>query len=677
VNGEKIKRSWVVYSKKKNSLYCFCCKLFSQKAYKLSSDGLDDWKNCSDILKNHENTPEHSRHMTSWKELETRLDKGQTIDKVEMALLEAERRKWREVLTRLVAIIQSLAERNIALRGTTDTLYQPNNGNFLKEVELMAKFDPVLKQHVAEVERGASHTSYLGKMIQNELIDCIGGKIVEHMVDEIKQSKYFSIILDCTPDLSHTEQLSVIIRLVAMEDTPQIKEHFMGFLEVEESTGESLSTLILKRLEELNIPFEDCRGQSYDNGANMKGKRKGVQARLLQINPRALFVPCGAHTLNLVVADAAKSSADATGYFGYLQKLFTLFSASTQRWTILKSHVNTTLKSWSDTRWESRIKSVEAVRYQTAEVRDALLEVRDKATDPVIKIEAQSLAEEVGSYRFAICTVVWYDILTKIQHVSKVLQSVSMQLDVAVDLLRKTEASLVSYRGTGFASAQASAKDICEDMNVAAVLKQKRLRTTKRQFSYESPDEQVSDALKKMEISFFNVVVDVSITSLQERFQTLGEVEEKFGVLVNFPDLPNEELTKKCETLSNTLSCGGQSDLDGRELALEMQTFPDLPKAKMTTLELLAFLQEKKLKEVYPNMWVALRIAVTIPVTVAAAERSFSKLKLMKTYLRSTMVQERLNGLALMSISREVSRQISYDDTIDDFAARKSRRVRF
>ncbi|KAJ8383725.1 hypothetical protein AAFF_G00215670 [Aldrovandia affinis] len=139
-------------------------------------------------------------------------------------------------------------------------------------------------------------------------------------------------------------------------------------------------------------------------------------------------------------------------------------------------------------------------------------------------------------------------------------------------------------------------------MNVEAVLKQKRLRTTKRQFSYESPDEQVGDALKKMEMSFFNVVVDVSIGSLQERFQALDEAQGNFGALINFPDLPDDELTKQCEALSNTLSCGGQSALDGMELALEMQSFPHLPKAKMTTLELLAFLQEKKLKEVYPNM---------------------------------------------------------------------------
>ncbi|KAM4592407.1 zinc finger MYM-type protein 1-like [Odontesthes bonariensis] len=574
-------------------------QLFSNKDYHLISVGLNDWRNCNDILRSHENGPEHSRHMGAWRELESRLHKGQTIDKAEMALLQAERRKWHDILTRLVAIIQSLAERNIALRGTSDQLYKRNNGNFLKEVELRAKFDPFLKQHVASVQRRETRTTYLGKDIQNELIDCIGGKIIQTVVSEVKRAKYFSIIFDCTPDLSHTEQLSVILRIVAVEDSPIIKEHFMGFLEVESSTGESLSNLILKKLENLTIAFEDCRGQSYDNGANMKGKSKGVQARLLKMNPRALFVP----------------------------------------WDILKRHVTITVKSWSDTRWESRVNSVHAVRFQSAEVRDALLEVRDQAKEPIIKTEAQSLAEEVGSYHFAICCVVWYDILSKVQHVSKLLQSASMQVDIALNLIQTTEASLSTYRTTGFASAQVSARDVCGEMNVEA-----------------------------LEASFFNVVVDVAISSLRERFQALGDVGEKFGVLTDFPNL--------CEALGHTLSHSGQSDLDWRELAQEMLNFPQLPKA-MNTLELLMFLHEKKLEEVFPNMWVALRIAATLPVTVGSAERSFSRLKLIKTYLRSTMSQDRLNGLALISINREVSNEISYDDTINEFATRKTRRVRF
>lgn len=61
----------------------------------------------------------------------------------------------------------------------------------------------------------------------------------------------------------------------------------------------------------------------------------------------------------------------------------------------------------------------------------------------------------------------------------------------------------------------------------------------------------MSNALKKMEITSFNRVVDVCTTSLQEHFQNKGEVEEK--VLVSFPKLTNEELTKQCQTLSSTL----------------------------------------------------------------------------------------------------------------------------
>lgn len=677
VSGEKMARSWLIYSIENNSLFCFCCKLFSKRSINLTASGVSNWKHASSYLTSHENSPEHLNCMKAWKELAVRLKSGETIDKQEMALVEAERVRWRAVLTRLTAIVQSLAVRNLALRGHTETLFTPSNGNFLKEVELMAKFDPIMKDHLNRVERGtASHNSYLGHHVQNELIGLLSSKILSAIVDDIKQAKFFSIILDCTPDISHTEQLSVVIRVVSLMEKPHIREHFMGFLEAEESTGQHLASMILTRLQELGIPFEDCRGQSYDNGANMKGKSKGVQARLLEKNPRALFVPCGAHTLNLVVCDAAKGSVDAMSYFGVLQKLYTLFSASTQRWAILKKHVGITLKMWAETRWESKIKSVEPIRYQGAAVREALIELRDNTKDPAIKAEAQCLSEEVGSYRFSICTVVWYDMLSTIQHVSKLMQSPNMDVDLAVSLLKKTEQSLQSYRTSGFVTAQMAAKDICEEMNVEAVLKQKRLRTTKRHFSYKSHDEPFTDALTKLEVGFFNVSVDAAISAIRERFSTLENVGQKFGVLTNFPSLTDKELADQCEALGTTLHFEGHSDLDSKELVQEIKNFPDLPSQTMSLFELITFMHDKDLSEIYPNFWTALRIAMTLPVTVAQAERSFSKLKLIKSYLRSTMSQERLTGLAVISINHVIGEQISYDDIIDDFASRRARKVR-
>ncbi|KAF7106331.1 hypothetical protein CFC21_107070 [Triticum aestivum] len=72
----------------------------------------------------------------------------------------------------------------------------------------------------------------------------------------------------------------------------------------------------------------------------------------------------------------------------------------------------------------------------------------------------------------------------------------------------------------------------------------------------------------------------------------------------------------------------------------------------------------------YPNIFIAYRILFTVPVTATSAERSFSKLKLLKNYLRSTMTQERLNGLATLCIEKKLLDEIDIDPIISDFASR-------
>lgn len=69
-------------------------------------------------------------------------------------------------------------------------------------------------------------------------------------------------------------------------------------------------------------------------------------------------------------------------------------------------------------------------------------------------------------------------------------------------------------------------------------------------------------------------------------------------------------------------------------------------------------------------MFIAYRILLTISVTVASVERSFSQLKLLKTYMRSTMLQDRLNGLAMIAIENELLESVEFEDLIDDFASK-------
>ena len=78
--------------------------------------------------------------------------------------------------------------------------------------------------------------------------------------------------------------------------------------------------------------------------------------------------------------------------------------------------------------------------------------------------------------------------------------------------------------------------------------------------------------------------------------------------------------------------------------------------------------------ESFPNACIAFRILLIIPVTIASAERSFSKLRLIKSYLRSTMSQEKLSGLAILSIENEILAELECKNLISNFASQKAKK---
>lgn len=69
----------------------------------------------------------------------------------------------------------------------------------------MAKYDPVMNEHLRRVQHKETKVHYLSHQIQNEIIELVGGKIVPEIVKRVEKAKYFPVIMDCTPDKSHTE----------------------------------------------------------------------------------------------------------------------------------------------------------------------------------------------------------------------------------------------------------------------------------------------------------------------------------------------------------------------------------------------------------------------------------------------------------------------------------------
>ena len=106
------------------------------------------------------------------------------------------------------------------------------------------------------------------------------------LLTQLKQATYFAVILDCIPDISHQDKLTVILRFVQCNNKSgvNVKKAFLGILRVNDSIGKCFLNVFLKRSKDLELNLSDCGGQYYDNGANMKRKEAGLQARFLRID---------------------------------------------------------------------------------------------------------------------------------------------------------------------------------------------------------------------------------------------------------------------------------------------------------------------------------------------------------------------------------------------------------
>ena len=124
-------------------------------------------------------------------------------------------------------------------------------------------------------------------------------------------------------------------------------------------------------------------------------------------------------------------------------------------------------------------------------------------------------------------------------------------------------------------------------------------------------------------------------------------------------------------------------DVNFTKLRLEISRFNQLVQSSgftfkndATALDVLQWLSKHRLCE-STHLFMSLKLYLTVAVSIASCERSFSKLKLIKSYLRWTMGESRLSALAILSIESDLVETLSFDDIISEFASMKARRIEF
>ena len=111
------------------------------------------------------------------------------------------------------------------------------------------------------------------------------------------------------------------------------------------------------------------------------------------------------------------------------------------------------------------------------------------------------------------------------------------------------------------------------------------------------------------------------------------------------------------------------------EYLILKETKEDCLQSCKTVLDVLQALHQTGLYRVFGELYRLYRLLVTLPVTTASCERSFSKLTIVKSKIRSTTAQDRPENLMILSVENDITNSLNFEDVIDRFASMGPRRM--
>ncbi|XP_047140917.1 uncharacterized protein LOC101239212 [Hydra vulgaris] len=284
----------------------------------------------------------------------------------------------------------------------------------------------------------------------------------------------------------------------------------------------------------------------------------------------------------------------------------------------------------------------------------------------------------VCQYTFLCFLYFWHDILEKVNNTQIYLQTIGLSLDKVIIKIEALSLFLNEER-----------------QNVVDMALNKALCVSKE---HDIPIERRIRLRKKMA---GELVCDTKLTIEEENKRTMYEYIDRLNVELQIRSKPLKNILDMFECVQAEFLVSEHNNEEDLTLSIKKLTslyneiFHDelileIPRLKRhlkaaginlevvknwTALDNLTFITEWDRNA--SNALSHPKIILSICVSVASWERSFSKLKLIKNYLRSTMGQSRLSDLAILYIQCEFVKSIDFDNVIDKFASLKVRKGTF
>ncbi|XP_060063626.1 zinc finger MYM-type protein 1-like [Ylistrum balloti] len=662
---------WMRYSVSKDSVYCVHCFIFGDKSGKERPfrSPVDDWINLSTYVKRHEaeNSPHHGCQISADHFIDIMTGKDDSIVSKLDSSHKADVNKNRHILKKIIEVLLLCGRQNIAIRGHTE-----EKSNFWAILNVLCADDLVVQDHISNPNAQLKYTS---PDIQNELIEILASHVTKAITLQIKESPYIAVLADECTDKSTKEQLSVCVRYLDTTENGEIcvKEDFLCFIHVKSIKGEDLAPEIIQALRNFGLDIAKLRAQGYDGASNMSGKFRGVQAIIRQTAPHATYVHCKSHQLNLALVHSSSQACVRT-IMGTVQDIAFAFDYSAKRLQYFKNELlgdqnakdqmesRTKLRTLCETRWSSRADALHTFKASFSVIVSSLEALKNDGDD-----KAGGRLAAILRFEFIIGLVVTEHILSGTVALSNHLQSVDCDLMEAATECRTVISMLRNER----ADDDVWNKLFDQAVGVAAEygIQPCVPRQTGRQ--QQRANYQIPDPRQYWKVSLFLVFLDHLITELETR---LLDSEGRFKAETLFP----RNLQQLTDDIVNAVFDAFEVDLSDKASYLtEVRRW----RTRWVAIPLkdrprgLCEILDRTSRDLYPNIRNIFSVLLSMPTSTASAERSFSSMRRIKTYLRTTMTTERLSALAVLNTHRDT--RVDIDTVIDDFAAAKSRKLQF
>ncbi|KAF0714306.1 zinc finger MYM-type protein 1-like [Aphis craccivora] len=504
--------------------------------------------------------------------------------------------------------------------------------------------------------------------------------VIKSIANEVQKSKYFSVLADETKDISKTEQLSVMVRYYYNNT---VNERFLGYASCSELNSKASFEFIKKTLAACGINIQNCIAQTYDGASVMSGHQNGVQAIFQTEVPKALYTHCYNHRLNLVIVDVCKNIPEIEQFITLLQQLYNFVSRSTVHMVFLdlqkKMFPKTKtieLKKLCETRWICQIAACVAVR-ETFSVTLLLLNKISVESKSDRSMEAKSILVHIN-FEFIFCLHLFCDTFSQIKIVSDYLQFPNSDIGTSCIMVESLIDYLKEFRTVDrlFNVLLEKVVLFTEINNILLPEENLMCRRTHRKLpvrfaSYitELPTSENSTVMCKndVKIIIFNPVIDGMINELQRRFSDNNPILSGISSL--------NPQNKSFLDFQILLPFAKHYDVDIESLESELKLIPKLikrhqieKKTKINTiLDFIQLLECYKLA--FSELYLLCTIAIIIPPSSAGVERTFSSLRQIKTYLRNKMINSRPTDIAILSIEKNISKNLDMGKVVDKFSA--------